>query len=154
MTVIKPESPAFQQGEMIPGKYTCDGENISPALAWDPLPAAAKSLCLICDDPDAPSGTWVHWVVYNIPATVKSLPEGMPAKEKLPEGACQGISDFGSFGYGGPCPPGGTHRYFFKLYALDTVLALSGKVTKKQLEAAMQGHVVGQGELMGKYSRK
>jgi Raf kinase inhibitor-like YbhB/YbcL family protein len=154
MVAIPITSPAFVQGKMIPAKYTCDGQNISPPLAWDSVPAGTKSLALISDDPDAPAGTWVHWVVYNLSANLLGLNENIPATDSVPGGGKQGISDFGKPGYGGPCPPGGTHRYFFKLYALDTVLALSGQVTKKQLEAAMKGHILGQGELMGKYARK
>jgi len=154
MGAIKVTSAAFAEGGMIPARFTCDGADSSPALSWDTVPEGAKSLALICDDPDAPMGTWVHWVTYDLLPTIKGLPENVPPAETIPGGGKQGHSDFGKFGYGGPCPPGGTHRYFFKLYALDAMLLLSGKVTKKQLEAAMKGHVIGQGQLMGKYSRK
>jgi len=147
-------SKAFAEGGMIPVKYTCDGEDVSPPLAISGVPEKTKSLALISDDPDAPRGTWVHWVLYNLPPGTRELPEKMPAKEILDSGARHGITDFGRFGYGGPCPPGGTHRYFFKVYALDVVLNLSGKITKKDLVAAMQGHILAEGQLMGKYKRK
>jgi Raf kinase inhibitor-like YbhB/YbcL family protein len=147
-------SSAFAPDSMIPSKYTCDGEDISPPLAWDTVPEGTKSLALISDDPDAPMGTWVHWVVYNLPAAARSLPENVPPYAVIEDGGEQGTNDFGNTGYGGPCPPGGTHRYFFKLYALDTELSLSGKARKKDVEKAMQGHVLGQGELMGRYRRR
>jgi Raf kinase inhibitor-like YbhB/YbcL family protein len=153
MMTIKIKSASFAEGGMIPARFTCDGADSSPPLSWDTIPEGAKSLALICDDPDAPMGTWVHWVAYNLPPTLAGLPEAVPPAEAIAGGGKQGVSDFGKFGYGGPCPPGGTHRYFFKLYALDTLLSLSGKVTKKQLEAAMKGHIIGEGRLMGKYSR-
>lgn len=145
---------AFADSAMIPVKFTCDGADISPALKWSGVPASAKSLALICDDPDAPMGTWVHWVLFNLPADTAGLPEGLPQKEILNNGARHGFTDFKRFGYGGPCPPSGTHRYFFKLYALDIMLELKGKVTKSQLETAMKGHIVAEAELMGRYSRK
>jgi len=146
-------SAAFQEEGMIPEKYTCDGPNISPPLAWSPVPAGAKSIALICDDPDAPMGTWVHWVVFNLPGDTKGVPEGVPPREHLENGATQGVNDFGKTGYGGPCPPRGTHRYFFKLYALDLKLDLSGRVTKERLLKAMVGHILAEGQLMGKYKR-
>lgn len=146
-------SPAFKEGEKIPKKYTCDGSDISPALNWNSVPAQAKSLALIADDPDAPMGTWVHWVIFNIPPTVTGLPEDVPAKDSLSDGTLQGKNDFRNYGYGGPCPPGGTHRYFFKLYALDTLLQLRPGCSKAELLKAMAGHTVGEGQLMGKYSR-
>jgi len=139
---------------MIPKKYTCDGPDASPPLNWSDVPAKAKSLALIVDDPDAPMGTWVHWVAWNIPPDARSLDEGVPKKDSLPNGMKQGTTDFRSIGYGGPCPPSGTHRYFFKLYALDTALNLPPSTTKKDLERAMQGHVLRQVELIGKYARK
>ena len=148
------KSSAFEAGEMIPPTYTCDGSDLSPPLSWSAVPAKAKSLALIADDPDAPRGTWVHWVAWNIPATVHDLPEGVPKRDTLPNGMKQGTTDFRSIGYGGPCPPSGTHRYFFKLYALDATLNLLPSTTKKDLETAMQGHVLAQSELMGKYARK
>jgi len=145
--------PSFEPGEMIPPVYTCDGKDLSPPLLWKDAPAGTKSLALISDDPDAPVGTWVHWVVWNIPATVNSLEENQPKKESLPGGIRQGTTDFRRIGYGGPCPPSGTHRYYFRLFALDTLLDLPGTTTKAQLEKAMKGHVLGQAELMGKYRR-
>ena len=150
---LKITSPAFKEGEMIPKKYTCDGENVSPPLKWDSVPEGVKSLALISDDPDAPMGTWVHWVIFNIPPSVTELSENIPSKEILDNGAKQGTTDFGRVGYGGPCPPGGTHRYFFKLYALDTELALRSGTTKKELLKAMERHILAEGQLMGKYKR-
>ena len=147
-------SDAFAEAGMIPMQYTCDGADISLALMWNGIPDGAKSLALICDDPDAPSKTWVHWVLYNLPPELTGLPDSIPSNEVLDNGARHGITDFGRFGYGGPCPPSGTHRYFFKLYALDTMLDLSGRVDKGQLEAAMEGHILASGQLMGKYTRQ
>jgi hypothetical protein len=146
-------SSAFTEGALIPRKYTCDAEDISPDLKWSGAPKEAKSLALICDDPDAPVGTWVHWVLFNIPADVTALPAGIPADAALKNGARHGKNDFRKLGYGGPCPPGGTHRYFFKLYALDTLLTLESGSTKAQLLAAMKGHILAEGQLMGKYKR-
>jgi len=146
-------SSAFTEGAMIPKKHTCDGEDISADLRWSGVPQGAKSLALICDDPDAPVGTWVHWVLFNIPADVAALPAGIPADAALQNGARHGKNDFRKLGYGGPCPPGGTHRYYFKLYALDTVLNLESGSTKAQLLAAMKGHILAEGQLMGKYKR-
>jgi len=148
------ESTAFGEGEFIPSKYTCDGENVSPPLSWSEPPESTRSLVLISDDPDAPMGTWVHWVVYNIPPDVRGFPERMPSSPVLPDGTLQGKTDFGTTGYGGPCPPSGIHRYFFKVYALDTVLDLKEGATKKQVVRAMEGHVIAQGRLMGKYKRR
>jgi Raf kinase inhibitor-like YbhB/YbcL family protein len=146
-------SPSFASGEMIPAVYTCDGRDLSPPLQWTQFPPGTRSFALISDDPDAPMGTWVHWVVWNIPSGVNSLEENRPKKDPLPGGARQGTNDFRSVGYGGPCPPSGTHRYFFRLYALDTVLELPSSTTRAQLEKAMKGHVLAQAELMGKYRR-
>ena len=146
--------PSFEPAELIPPVYTCDGKDLSPPLRWTEAPAGTKSFALISDDPDAPMGTWVHWVVWNIPASVNSLEENLPKKDSLPGGIRQGTSDFRRIGYGGPCPPSGTHRYFFHLYALDALLELPASTTKAQLEKAMKGHVLGQAELMGKYRRK
>jgi Raf kinase inhibitor-like YbhB/YbcL family protein len=151
---MKLQSPAFPADGSIPAKYTCDGQDISPPLSWDAPPAATKSLALICDDPDAPMKTWVHWVVYNLPPETRSLPERLPAGNSLPNGGLQGITDFRKVAYGGPCPPGGTHRYFFKLYALDALLDLKPGATKAQVEAAMKGHILAQAELMGRYRRQ
>ncbi|MFP3869356.1 MAG: YbhB/YbcL family Raf kinase inhibitor-like protein [Syntrophobacteria bacterium] len=146
-------SAAFDQGGVIPSRYTCDGADISPPLAWSAVPEASRSLALICDDPDAPSGTWVHWVLYDLPAEVRELPENLPIRKSLANGAKQGLNDFRRIGYGGPCPPGGTHRYYFTLYALDEKLDLPPGVTKMQLLQAMHGHILAEGRLMGTYGR-
>ena len=147
-------SRSFAAGGNIPQKYTCDGEDVSPELHWDEPPAGTKSFALIADDPDAPGGTWVHWVLFNLPAQTRSLPEGVPKMDSLENGAAHGRNDFRKIGYGGPCPPPGKpHRYFFKLYALDTTLNLKPGATKADVERAMQGHILGQGEWMGKYGR-
>jgi Raf kinase inhibitor-like YbhB/YbcL family protein len=149
-------SPAFQQNGHIPSKYTCEGEDVSPPLAWEGVPNGAKSLVLIIDDPDAPDPkapkmVWVHWVVYNIPPDTKSLPENA-SKARLPQSALLGLNDFKKTGYGGPCPPIGRHRYFHKLYALDITLDLRG-ATKSQIERAMRGHVLANAELIGTYQK-
>jgi Raf kinase inhibitor-like YbhB/YbcL family protein len=147
-------SSAFQSGAAIPMSHTCDDKDRSPALAWSKAPAATKSYVLIADDPDAPAGTWVHWVLYDIPPERTSLEEALATDPKVPGVGVQGKNDFGKVGYGGPCPPGGqTHRYFFKLYALDTKLDLPPGATKAEVEQKMSGHVIGQGELIGKYAR-
>jgi Raf kinase inhibitor-like YbhB/YbcL family protein len=146
-------SSAFDEGGMIPSKYTCDGVDVSPPLSWGSLPDGTKSFALICDDPDAPVGTWVHWVYYDIPAKTKDLPENISPDEHPAPGGVQGVNDFRRIGYGGPCPPGGTHRYYFKLYALDTQLSLSPGATKKQVLKAMENHIIGHVQLMGKYRR-
>jgi Raf kinase inhibitor-like YbhB/YbcL family protein len=142
-------SGAFEDGEPIPAQYTCQGKNISPPLAWSSPPAGAKSVALILDDPDAPRGTWVHWVVYNLPADTIGLPEGVKADSVLPGNALQGRNDYKRNDYGGPCPPSGTHRYFFKIYALDTALDLKAGATKDDVLRAMEGHVLAHGQLMG-----
>jgi Raf kinase inhibitor-like YbhB/YbcL family protein len=146
-------SSAFEEAGMIPRKYTCDGEDISPPLAWSGIPEGTKSIALISDDPDAPVGTWVHWVLFNLPPDTQGLPEKVPPDATLKGGAKHGTTDFGRLGYGGPCPPGGTHRYYFKVYALDTMLELKGGAAKKDLEKAMAGHILAEGQLMGKYKR-
>lgn len=143
-------STGFAQGQPIPAKYTCDGQDISPPLHWSDAPQGTQSFALIMDDPDAPAGTWVHWVLFNLPTDRHDLPE----KATPPKGSLEGKNSWGRLGYGGPCPPGGTHRYFFKLYALDTTLNLAGGASKEQLLKAMQGHILAQAELMGVYSRK
>jgi len=150
---MKLQSTAFKDGEMIPGKYTCDGANISPPLSWNALPAGTKSLVLICDDPDAPAGTWVHWVYYDIPPETTDLPENVAPLQHPQTGGTQGKNDFRKIGYGGPCPPGGTHRYYFKIYALDVMLVLPPGATKAEVLKAMEGHVVDKTALMGKYKR-
>ena len=151
--IMEITSSAFQNEGMVPTKYTCDGEDISPPLSWSDLPESTQSLALISDDPDAPMGTWVHWVIYNIPPSEKGFHENISKEKKLSNGSLQGITDFKRVGYGGPCPPGGTHRYYFKLYALNTKLNLEAGATKKQLLQAIEGHVLAQAELMGKYKR-
>jgi len=150
---IQITSSAFSEGGMIPERYTCDGRDVSPDLNWDGIPEETRTLALICDDPDAPVGTWVHWVLFNIPAKQTGLPAEVVSKAELAGGAKHGINDFQRPGYGGPCPPGGTHRYFFKLYALDIELDLDSGATKARLEEAMQGHILAEGQLMGKYTR-
>ncbi len=145
---------AFKPNSQIPREYTCDGGDASPALSWTDPPAATKSFVLIMDDPDAPMGTFVHWVVYNLPASVRELPERVPEGTDLQGGGQQGSNDFPRIGYGGPCPPPGKpHRYFFKLYALDAPLNLPARPRKKEVEAAMQGHILARAELMGRYGR-
>ena len=145
---------AFQPGGIIPKKFPCDGPDVSPALAWSDLPPGTQAIALIMDDPDAPVGTWVHWVLYDLPASARELSEGVPKQEDLSSGAHQGRNDFRKVGYGGPCPPrGAAHRYFFKLYALDAKTKLKAGATKAELERAMQGHILAQAELMGRYQR-
>ena len=145
--VIKIASTAFAEGEMIPKKYTCDGDDISPPLQISDVPENTKSLALIMDDPDAPVGVWDHWIAFNIPASISQINEG-----EEPQGT-PGKNSWGRTVYGGPCPPSGTHRYFFKLYALDTMLDLEPGASKKKVLKAMEGHILAQGELMGKYKR-
>jgi Raf kinase inhibitor-like YbhB/YbcL family protein len=148
-------SSAFSEGGMVPVKYTCDGKNISPPLKWTNVPPGTTSFALIADDPDAPSGTWVHWVLYDLPASVTELPEDLVKGQYIPNSAKQGLNDFKHLGYGGPCPPpGNPHRYFFKLYALDTRLELKPGATKQSLEQAMAKHILAQGQLMGMYKRR
>ncbi|MFM2061475.1 MAG: hypothetical protein RLZZ507_1145 [Cyanobacteriota bacterium] len=151
---MKLTSSAFVDNGLIPTKYTCDGADISPPLNWDEIPPNTQSLALIADDPDAPRRTFVHWVVYDIPTTLNQLPEKITAGKTIPSGGVQGKNDFGNFGYGGPCPPSGTHRYFFHLYALDKKLNLEAGATKNQILTAMAGHVLAKAELMGKYQRQ
>jgi Raf kinase inhibitor-like YbhB/YbcL family protein len=160
-------SPAFAEGEMIPQAYTCDGSDRSPPLDWSGVPGSAQSLALICDDPDAPMGTWSHWVVLDLDPAVQGLKEGVPAEDQMPADAMetttgdarppapaiQGKNDFDKHGYGGPCPPGGTHRYVFRLYALDTRLNLTPSTTRADALKAIQGHILAEGRLVGKYKR-
>lgn len=151
---FKMASSAFPNGGTIPKKFTCDGPDVSPELSWKEVPAATQSFALTTDDPDAPVGTWVHWVLYNLPATTRELPEGVEKQEQLANGALQGRNDFGNIGYGGPCPPPGkAHRYYFKVYALDTKLNLKTGARKAELERAMKEHILGATELMGRYGR-
>jgi hypothetical protein len=148
------ESDAFEAEGTIPQPYTCDGKDISPALRWSEPPAGTQGLALILDDVDAPAGTWIHWVMFNIPAATLSLPEGVPADPMVAGLGVQGSNSWGNLGYGGPCPPkGGPHRYTFRLYTLDTVLDLDAGVSRGELDEAMEGHVLGRGELMGRYRR-
>jgi len=151
---IKISSDAFEDGGMIPAKYTCDGADVSPPLKWEAVPEGTQSIAVICDDPDAPMGTFVHWVLFNLPGATRELAENIPSDETLPNGAKQGKSDFGRIGYGGPCPPSGTHRYFFKIYALDTKIELVSIADKADLLEAMEGHILGEGQLVGKYKRQ
>ena len=153
IVTLKLTSGSFEEGGMIPRRHTCDGADVSPPLAWDGVPATAVALALICDDPDAPMGTWVHWVLYDLPPDVAELPEGVPTQEVLDSGARQGRNGSRRIGYAGPCPPSGTHRYYFKLYALDQKAGLKPGGTKKQLLAAMEGHILAEGQLMGRYKR-
>lgn len=151
---IELTSAAFQKATTIPKPYTGDGGDKSPPLRWSEPPSATRSLALICEDPDAPRGTWVHWVVFNLPGQTRELAEGTPTTETLPSGAKQGKNDFGNVGYGGPAPPKGkAHHYFFKLYALDTTVDLAPGATKAQLEVAMRGHILAEGQLVGIYER-
>jgi Raf kinase inhibitor-like YbhB/YbcL family protein len=151
---LKLTSTGFEPGGTIPQKFTCDGPDVSPALNWNDPPSATKSFALIADDPDAPVGTWVHWVLYDLPADARALAENVPKQEQLANGARQGRNDFRRIGYGGPCPPPGKpHRYYFKVYALDAKLNLQAGATKAEVERAMQGHILAQGELMGRYGR-
>ena len=149
MGALQITSPAFQNNGTIPRQYTCDGKDINPPLMIANCPQGrTKSIALICDDPDAPMGLWVHWVIWNIDPGVKEIKEN-----NMPQGAVQGINDFGKHSYGGPCPPSGTHRYFFKVYALDTMLAISPNSIKAELEKAMKGHILAEGQLVGLYRR-
>ena len=149
MKKLQIASPVFPHNGMIPSKFTCDGADVSPALSFANVPGKTRSLALIVDDPDAPAGTWVHWVVWNIGADTREI-----AENAVPPGAIQGTNDFGKQRYGGPCPPSGTHRYYFKLYALDASLTLDPGATKARIEEAMRGHVLSQAELVGLYRRK
>lgn len=151
---IELTSTVFQKGETIPKQYTGDGVDQSPPLRWTEPPSGTKSLALICDDPDAPRGTWVHWVLFNLPPQTRELEENVPTIATLPSGAKQGKNDFGNIGYGGPAPPKGkAHRYFFKVYALAVAVDLTPGANKAQLEDAMKGHVLAEGQLMGTYKR-
>lgn len=147
-------SQVFQEGERIPTKYSCEGQDISPPLMWSESPAGTRSFALIVDDPDAPGGVFTHWVLFNLPADSRELAEAVPTQSQLPNSALQGKNDFGKIGYGGPCPPPGSpHRYRFNLYALDQSLDLKPGASKKQVLEAMQGHILAQGQLTGIYQR-
>ena len=148
-------SPVLQGGQAIPSQYTCDGADISPPLVWEGLADGVNSLALTCDDPDAPGGTWVHWVLFNLPANITALEAGLAKAGTLPNGAHQGRNDFKRLGYGGPCPPPGrAHHYVFRLYALDETLRLPPGATKAELLRAMKGHILAQAELVGTYHRR
>lgn len=145
-------SAAFAMGAAIPAEFCCS--RVSPPLSWSQMPDGTKSIAVLCDDPDSPAGDWVHWVLFNLPPNTTELAKGMPPNATLPNGAMQGVTDYGRNGYDGPCPPPGrAHRYFFKVFALDVKLALTPKARKSDLVKAMQGHILAQGELMGKYGR-
>ena len=149
------KSKAFGEGNSIPKQYTCDGADISPQLSWSQPPEGTGSMVLICDDPDAPMGTWVHWVLYGLSPDTLEISENIPDDKEVLGGAKHGVNDFHKYGYGGPCPPGGTHRYFFKLYAVDTeVVDLDPGATKDEVLVAIKGHVLAEGQLMGRYSRQ
>jgi hypothetical protein len=148
------ESAAFKEGSLIPTRFSCQAENVSPPLSWTDPPAGVRSFALIVEDPDAPAGTWTHWVVYNLPAQARAMDENTPKQDDLPNGGHQGKNSFDSVGYGGPCPPAGNaHRYFFRLYALDTVLNLKAGADKSEVLVAMKGHVLGEAQLMGRFKR-
>jgi Raf kinase inhibitor-like YbhB/YbcL family protein len=152
---IQITSSAFKEGSPIPVEYTCDGSDVSPDLKWSTVPANTKSLALVCDDPDAPSGTFVHWVIYAIPVGENELQKGAAKIPTLPNGAKQGKNGFGRIGYGGPCPPrGAPHHYFFRIYALDVNIGEPSGATRSQIDSAMKGHIVAEGHLMGTYQRK
>ena len=152
--VLSVTSPAFEEGQAIPDNYTCEGQNISPPIYWSQVPAGTESLALILEDPNAPSGTFTHWVIFNIPADSTSLPEAVPTQETLASGAVQGNNSFSKVGYGGPCPPSGSpHHYRFTVYALDKVLNLKPGASKDQLLDVMVGNILGQGQLIGTYQR-
>ncbi|MEJ2372153.1 MAG: YbhB/YbcL family Raf kinase inhibitor-like protein, partial [Gemmatimonadales bacterium] len=154
MMSIRLTSDGFTHGGEVPRRYTCDGEDLSPPLSWEGVPEGAVSLALIADDPDAPAGTWVHWVLYGLDAATRALPEAVPTDENVLDGAKQGHNDFRRIGYGGPCPPpNGAHRYFFTIYALSDKMHLDAGATKAELLRAMEGKVLAQGQLMGTYRR-
>jgi Raf kinase inhibitor-like YbhB/YbcL family protein len=150
---IEVRSTAFAEGDRIPSDFTCEGADMSPPIEWANIPSGTKSIAIFVEDPDAPSGNWSHWLAYDLPPSMRQLPPGIPASQGLPAGGIQGRTDFGNAGYSGPCPPQGTHRYFFRVYALDTLLGLKPGATKQELLRAMQGHILAQGQLMGTYDR-
>jgi hypothetical protein len=153
-SMIKLKTTSFTPGGFIPKRFTCEGADVSPALAWTDPPLGTQSFAIIEDDPDAPSGTFVHWLVYDLPAAYRKLPEALSGNDQMPGGGRQGTNDFSRTGYSGPCPPPGRpHRYFIRLYALDAILNLRPAATRKELEAAMKGHILAQAELMGRYRR-
>jgi len=145
---------AFAPGTAVPSVHTCDGADTSPPLAWSGAPAGTKAFALVVHDPDAPAGDWLHWVAWNIPAAVHALPEGIPKKELLPDGMRQGKNDFGKTGYGGPCPPSGTHHYVFALYAIDAMLSLPASAPRDQIEKEIRAHLLAEAEVTGTYQRR
>lgn len=153
-TAMQLTSSVFTEGSMLPSRYTCDGQDISPPVNWKDVPAGTQSLTLISDDPDAPVGTWVHWVVFNIPPGAAGLDENIRPEKEFKNGMRQGNNDWPKIGYGGPCPPAGIHRYYFKLYAVDTMLDLKPGATKEDVLQAMKGHILAEAQLMGKYKRR
>jgi Raf kinase inhibitor-like YbhB/YbcL family protein len=154
LTPMEVKSDAFAVGGQIPGIFTCDGEDISPPLAWDPVPDGTAALAILVTDTDAPGGTFVHWVAYNIPPGTRSIPAGSPGKDALPRGSIEGMNDMGRAGYRGPCPPGGKpHHYHFTMYALDSVVNVTGARDGRMLLGAMEGHIIAQGEIVGIYQR-
>jgi Raf kinase inhibitor-like YbhB/YbcL family protein len=153
MSELVLKSATFENGGSIPRLHTCDGRNVSPQLSWTGVPEKTASLAVIVEDPDAPRKTWVHWVLFDLPPTATGLPEGVPPLATLEGSGVHGTNDFGSLGYGGPCPPSGTHNYVFTLYALDQRLNLPARSTRDEVVAAMQGHILSQGRLTGRYSR-
>jgi Raf kinase inhibitor-like YbhB/YbcL family protein len=150
---FKITSPEFGEGQPIPRKFTCDGVDASPSLSWEYAPAGTLSFTLILNDPDAPAGDWVHWILYNIPVGIHQLAEGIPAEKSLPDGTLQGRNSWHQVRYGGPCPPSGTHHYLFKLFALDCQLIMEGGIEQQEIKYAMRGHILAQTQLMGVYSR-
>lgn len=151
---IQITSAAFREGDTIPREHTCDGVNISPSLRWTGIPKGTQSIALLMEDPDAPKGNWVHWVLYNLPPAVDYLPQALPPIRKLANAEKHGTNDFGKLGYGGPCPPSGVHRYYIRLFALDRLLTSDAGLTRDELMGQMQGHVLARGELMGRYGRE
>ena len=147
-------SPAFDDGGMMPDRYAYRGENVSPPIWWSNVPQSAKTVAIICDDPDAPGGSWVHWIIFNIPSASGGTPEGVPHGEALPGGIRQGMNDFRKIGYDGPAPPSGTHRYYFNVYVLDRKIDIRPGSSAKDILAAMEGHILAKGSLMGRYAAK
>lgn len=148
------QSPAFKNNEPIPSRYTCDGENISPALNWDHLPEDTRTITIVVHDPDAPSGNFIHWIIYDIPVTMKDLQEGITSTLNLPDGAAMGTNDARRIGYYGPCPPSGVHHYHFTIYAVNTFLRLDAGATRTELMQSMKGHILEEGKLVGTYKRQ
>ncbi len=147
------KSSVFDEGQPIPTKYTCSGIDVSPPLEWNSIPDETLSIAIICEDPDAPGGTWSHWVIFNLPADTLSLSEHVMSREIMDNDAIQGLNDFGKVGYGGPCPPSGTHRYYYKIYALDVKLNLPPRTTRETFLKSINGHILDQGQIMGTYRR-